>query len=81
MVPYVVGAVVAVTVWQISQIQTSLCEVVGPGLVSTSPAFMRSIVSHPVGPHGWLAKQTVIGTPLLGAGRVDTIFTELARPL
>ena len=26
--------------------------VVGPGLVSTSPAFMRSISSHPAGPHG-----------------------------
>ena len=27
--------------------------VVGPGLVSTSPAFM-SIASHPAGPHDWL---------------------------
>ena len=37
--------------WQISQIQTCLRVVVGPGLVSTSPAFMRSIASHPAGPH------------------------------
>ena len=40
---------------QISQIQTRLCDVVGPGLVSTSPAFVRSSASHPVGPHGRLA--------------------------
>ena len=33
---------------QISQIQTRLCDVVGPGLVSTSPAFVRSRASHPV---------------------------------
>ena len=44
-----------ICLWQILQIQTCLCMVVGPGLVSISPAFMRSIVSHPVGPHGWLA--------------------------
>ena len=36
---------------------TCLRVVVGPGLVSTSPAFMRSIASHPVGPHGWLARK------------------------
>ena len=29
----------------------SLCNVVGPGFVSTSPAFKRSRASHPVGPH------------------------------
>ena len=41
--------------WQISQIQTCLRVVVGPGLVSTSPAFMRSrnsAASHLAGPHG-----------------------------
>ena len=32
--------------------------VVGPGLVSTSPAFMRSSASHPAGPHGWLYPKT-----------------------
>ena len=52
-----------------------------PGLVSTSPAFMRSIASHTAGPHGRLAKKTVIGPPLLGAGGVDTICTVFARPL
>ena len=38
--------------WQISQIQTFLFKVVGPGLVSTSPAFVSSNASHPAGPHG-----------------------------
>ena len=37
--------------WQISQIQTCLCVVVGPGFVSTSPAFMRSSASDLAGPH------------------------------
>ena len=37
--------------WQISQIQTFLFKVVGPGLVSTSPAFVSSSASHPAGPH------------------------------
>ena len=34
-----------------------------PELVSTSPAFMRSIAIHPAGSHGWLSptKKTVIG--------------------
>ena len=46
---------------QILQIQTCLRVVVEPGLVSTSPDFMRSIASYPAGPHGWLAQKTVIG--------------------
>ena len=41
-----------ICLWQISQIQTFLFKVVGPGLVSTSPAFVSSSVSHPAGPHG-----------------------------
>ena len=41
--------------WQISQIPTCFRVVVGPGLVSTSPAFMRSIASHRAGPHDRLA--------------------------
>ena len=47
--------------WQISQILICLCVVVGPGLVSTSPAFIRSITSHPAGLHGWFAQKSVIG--------------------
>ena len=41
-----------ICLWQISQIQTFLFIVVGPGLVSTSPAFVSSSASHPAGPHG-----------------------------
>ena len=37
--------------WQISQIQARLFKVLGPGLVSTSPAFVSSSASHPAGPH------------------------------
>ena len=40
-----------ICLWQISQIQTRLFNVVGPGLVSTSPAFVRSSASYPAGPH------------------------------
>ena len=41
-----------ICLWQISQIQTCLFKAVGPGLVSTSPAFVSSSASHPAGPHG-----------------------------
>ena len=41
-----------ICLWQISQIQTFLLKVVGPGLVSTSPAFVSNSASHPAGPHG-----------------------------
>ena len=70
-----------ICLWQISQIQTCLGVVVGPGLVSTSPAFMRGITIHPVGPHGRLAPTTVIRPSLLGAGGVDTLCTGFASPL
>ena len=43
--------------WQISHIQTCLRVVVGPGLVSTSSAFIRRIASHPAGRHGRLAQK------------------------
>ena len=39
-----------ICLWQISQIQTFLFRVVGPGLVSTSPAFVSNSASHPAGP-------------------------------
>ena len=70
-----------ICLWQILQIQTCLRVVVGPGLVSTSPAFMRNIASHPAGPHGRLVQKNVIGPPLLGVGGVDTICTGFAGPL
>ena len=47
-----------ICLWQISHIQTRLFSVVGPGLVSTSPAFVSSSASHPVGPHGRHAQKT-----------------------
>ena len=50
-------------------IQTRLCDVVGPGFVSTSPAFMRSSASHPAGPHDRLAQQTENRAPIAGDGR------------
>ena len=40
-----------ICLWQILQIQTCLFKVVGPGLVSTSPAFVISSASHTAGPH------------------------------
>ena len=39
-----------ICLWQISQIQPFLFKVVGPGLVSPSPAFVSSSASHPAGP-------------------------------
>ena len=52
-----------ICLWQISQIQTFLFEVVGPGLVSTSPAIVSSSASHPAGPHGRHAQETVNRAP------------------
>ena len=52
---YVLAALVLV--WQISQIQTCLHMVVGPGLVLTSPAFTRSIASHTADPHAGLPQK------------------------
>ena len=43
--------------------------------------FMRSSTSQSAGLHDWLAKNTVIGPPLLGAGWVNTICTGFAIPL
>ena len=47
-----------ICLWHILQIQT--CVVVGPGFVSTSPAFMKRSASHPAGPHGRLAPQKTV---------------------
>ena len=41
-------------------------KVVGPGLVSTSPAFVNSSASHPAGPHA--QKNGKSGTPCWGRG-------------
>ena len=69
-----------ICLWQIMQIQTCLRVVVGPGLVLTSPAFMRSIASHAAGPHGQLAQKSNRAS-IAGAGGVDIICTVFARPL
>ena len=57
-------------------IQTCLRVFVGPGFVSTYPAFMRSSTSHPAGPHDWLA-QNGNRAPIAGAAGVDTIAQGL----
>ena len=44
--------------------------VVGPGLASTSPAFVSSSASHPAGPHGRHAQKTVYRAPIAGGGEV-----------
>ena len=59
-----------ICLWQISQIQTCLFEVVGPGLVSTSLAFVSSSASHQPGPHGRHAQKTVNRAPIAGGGKV-----------
>ena len=62
-----------ICLWQISQIQTCLCVVVWPGFVSTSPAFMRSSATHPVGPHDRHApKNGKLGPPISGGREVST---------
>ena len=42
----------------------------GPGLVSTSPAFVSSSDSHPADPHGQHAPKTVNHTPIDGGEKV-----------
>ena len=68
-----------ICLWQISQIQTRLIDVVG--LVSTSPVFVRNSASHPMGPHGRLAKKN--GTFAAGQrseiGRYE-VPTEVSEP-
>ena len=49
---------------------TRLFKVVGPGLVSTSPAFVNSSASHPAGPYGRHAQKTVNWASIAGDGKV-----------
>ena len=62
------GFLTCICLWHISQIQTFLFKVVGPGWVSTSPAFVRSSASHPTGPHGRHAKNGNSGPQCWGRG-------------
>ena len=57
-----------ICLWQISQIQTFLFRVVGPALVSTSPAFVSNSASDPAGPHGRHAKNGKSGPHCWGRG-------------
>ena len=67
-----------ICLWQILQIETRLCVVLGPGFVSTSPSFMRSS-SHPAGPHGRLAPKNGKPGPYCGARGFDTLCTAVCR--
>ena len=66
--PY--GYLPFICLWQISQIQTRLFIVVGPGLISTSPTFVSSSASHPAGLHDQHVKKTVNRSPIAGGGKV-----------
>ena len=70
-----------ICLWQISQIQTFLFKVVGPGLVSTSPAFVHSNASHPAGPHGRHAQKTVNRAPIAGGREVRHNLHSSLSPL
>ena len=72
-----IGFLPCIRLWQISQIQSCLCVVVGPGFVSPPPTFRRSSASHPAGPHGRLAQKTVNRAPIAEIRRFDTICTAV----
>ena len=62
-----------ICLWQISQIQTCLFKVVGPGLVSTSPVFVSSSATQPAGPH---AQTTINRAPIAGGRKGSTQFAQ-----
>ena len=70
-----------ICLWQISQIQTFLFKVVGPGLVSTSPAFVSSSARHPADPHCRHAQKTVNRVPIAGGGEVRYNLHRRLSPL
>ena len=65
-----------ICLWQISHIQTRLFSVVGPGLVSTSPAFVSSSASHPAGPHGRHAQKNGKSGPHCWGREGSTQFAQ-----
>ena len=65
-----------ICLWQISQIQIFLFKVVGPVLVSTSPAFVSNSASHLADPHGRHAKKTVNRGPHCWGRGVSTQFAQ-----
>ena len=70
-----------ICLWQMLQIQTCLCVVVGPGFVSTSSAFMRSSVGYPAGLDGRLVQKKVNRAPIAGGWGFDTICTAVCDRL
>ena len=58
--------------WEQGSVGRVLClfDVVGHGLGSTSPSFVKSRAIHPAGLHGWLAKKTVNRAPIAVGGKV-----------
>ena len=56
-------------------------KVVGPGLVSTSPAFVSNSASHPAGPHGRHAQKTVNRAPITGGEEVRHNLHSSLNPL
>ena len=66
-----------ICLWQISQIQTFLFKVVGPGMVSTSPAFVSSSASHPAVRMTGMPKNSKSGPHCWGRGG----STQFAQPL
>ena len=65
-----------ICLWQISEIQTCLCVVVGHGFVSTSPVFMRNSASHLAGPHDRLAQNNGKSGPHCWEREVSTQFAQ-----
>ena len=61
--PVGTGGVLDICLW----VGGCMFKIVGPGLVSTSAAFVSSSASHPVGPH---AHKTVNGAPIVGGRKV-----------
>ena len=73
-----IGFLPCICLWHISQVQTCLCVVVGPGFVSTSPAFMRSNASNTAVPHGPLPKNGTSGHHFWGGGGVGGFDTHVS---
>ena len=53
-----------------------VCVSVGPGLVLTSPTFIRGRASHPAGPHDRLAETTINRAPHFWEMEVSTQFVQ-----
>ena len=71
---HLVDVLVCIVLLQLSQIQTSVF--VGPGLVSTSPAFVRSRANHIAGSCGCLAQKSVNRVPIAGTGVVNAVCAK-----